>query len=143
MAVRGLTDVVERTGHVDHQAAVSYMRGADVLLIVLGPEPESTGILTGKLPEYLASGRMILGLVPEGVAAEAIRQSGGGLVVAPDDVEGAVAALKRMYGLWLAGRPLTPDPEYVSRFDAQRSFDRLDSVASSLASTGSWEGEGF
>ena len=143
LAARGLDDLVERTGLLGHTAAIAKMREADVLLFVLGPEEESKGILTGKLPEYLAAGRMILGLAPEGVASEAIRRSGCGVVVAPDDVDGVAAALREMYELWLAGRPLVPDPRVVAQFDAERSFDRLDSVLSTLVSGRAWEGEDF
>ena len=46
--------------------------------------------------EYLAAERPILALVPpDGAAAELIREAGAGVVVAPDDVDGMVAALQR------------------------------------------------
>ena len=133
-----LRDVVERTGLVTHQAAVDQMREADVLLFILGPEPASRGILSGKLPEYLAAGKMILGLAPDGVATDVIRRSGVGVVVDPDDVEGVVAALRSMHKRWQSGEPQAPDPHLVDEFNRERTMDRLDVVLSDLQSQGAW-----
>ena len=48
----------------------------------------------GKVYEYIAAGRPILAVVPpDGAAAELVRETGAGVVVAPDDVEGIRDAL--------------------------------------------------
>jgi len=62
------------------------------------------GVLSGKVFEYLAAERPILAVVPtDGAAAELIRSSGAGVVVAPDDVEGMVAALRDLHARWRSG----------------------------------------
>jgi glycosyltransferase involved in cell wall biosynthesis len=56
------------------------------------------GVLSGKVFEYLAAGRPILAVVPpDGAAAELIRETEAGMVVAPDDVEGMSVALERLH----------------------------------------------
>ena len=61
-------------------------------------------MLSGKVFEYLAAERPILALVPpEGAAADLIRETGAGVVVAPDDVDGMVAALSDLHARWHAG----------------------------------------
>ena len=66
------------------------------MLLLLIPEAggRGRGVLSGKVFEYIAARRPILAAVPpDGAAAELIRETGAGVVVAPDDVEGLSAAL--------------------------------------------------
>ncbi|MDP2402103.1 MAG: glycosyltransferase, partial [Actinomycetota bacterium] len=114
---RQLEDIVERTGYLSHADAVCEMVAADVLVLVLGPERESAGILTGKLPEYLAADRPVLAIVPDGVAADVVRRSGAGEVVHPEDTPGITAALERLHAQWRAGTLPAPDPAVVAEFD--------------------------
>ena len=51
-------------------------------------------MLSGKVFEYLAAERPILALVPpDGAAAQLLRETGAGVVVAPEDVDGIARAL--------------------------------------------------
>jgi len=54
--------------------------------------------LPSKIPVILASGRPIVASVPaSGTAAKAVQQSGGGLVVPPEDPEALAAAIEQLY----------------------------------------------
>lgn len=69
-------DSVSFQPHVPHREAISEMRNADMLLLVIPEMPQSEGIITGKLFEYLACEVPVLGIgPPEGNAAEILRQS--------------------------------------------------------------------
>jgi hypothetical protein len=64
--------------------------------------------------EYLAAERPILAVVPpDGAAAELIRATGAGIVVAPDDIAGIKSALESLHARWRAGdldgAPLSPE----------------------------------
>jgi len=62
------------------------------------------GVLSGKVFEYLAAERPILAVVPpDGAAAELIRAANAGVVVAPDDIDGMVAALRDLHTRWQSG----------------------------------------
>lgn len=88
----------EAPGVVSHRAAVAAMRAADVNLLLIGDEAGAETTLTGKIFEYLRAGRPILALVPPaGEAAALIKKFNAGVVVAPDDVEGTVNALRALY----------------------------------------------
>lgn len=116
----GLGDAVERAGFVRHTDAIAEMRAAAVLVLVLGEGPESAAILTGKLPEYLAAGRPILALVPDGVAAGVVRRGRAGWVVSPHDTEAAASALLAAHAAWRAGTLCVPDAALVAEFDRRR-----------------------
>ncbi len=65
--------------YVSHKEAVNYMQDSDVLLLFIPNVPNNEGILTGKLFEYLASGRKILLFGPEnGDAMQLISECGAG-----------------------------------------------------------------
>ena len=62
-------------------------------------------MLSGKVFEYLAAERPILASVPiDGAAAALIRETGTGIVTAPDDVVGMREALRGLHARWRAGR---------------------------------------
>ncbi len=75
-----------------------------LLLLVPDAGGRGKGVLSGKVFEYLAAGRPILAAVPpNGAAADLIRETGAGTVVAPDDVDGMRAALEELHARFLDG----------------------------------------
>lgn len=87
-------------GYLDHKETVRAQLDADILWMTIGRRPGSEGISTGKLYEYLGSGKPILGLVPEGVARQTLLASGIGSVCSPHSVEEVAAMLLQLFELW-------------------------------------------
>ena len=83
--MKALPNVV-LSGYMPHHEAVAKMKAADGLLLVIPEIPGNEGILTGKLFEYIGSGKPILGIGPvQGDAAHILHASGAGRMVAPGD----------------------------------------------------------
>jgi glycosyltransferase involved in cell wall biosynthesis len=60
--------------YVPHEESVKYLLKSDALLLIIPDIDQNAGILTGKLFEYLGSGRKIIGIGPSrGDAATIIR----------------------------------------------------------------------
>ena len=79
VAAAGLSDNVVSLGYVDHVSAVQEQRAATVLLLPLRNDPEYKPILPGKLFEYLAARRPILGIGQEdGAMAAVLRETAAG-----------------------------------------------------------------
>jgi glycosyltransferase involved in cell wall biosynthesis len=98
---------------------LELQRDSEALLLLI-PEAggRGDGMLSGKVFEYLAAGRPVIALVPpDGAAARLLRKTGAGPIVAPDDVEGAAAALRDLRDRWDGGNDL----EVVSRRRAARA----------------------
>jgi glycosyltransferase involved in cell wall biosynthesis len=109
----GIADRIELIPYAPHRRALELQRDSEALLLLI-PEAEGRGrgILSGKVFEYLAAERPILALVPpDGAAAALLRDTGVGVVVAPDDVEGIERELTALRDRWRAG---TLDPPRVS-----------------------------
>jgi glycosyltransferase involved in cell wall biosynthesis len=101
-----LGDRLELLPFGSRRRALAYQRDSEALLLLL-PEAGDRGgpVLPGKIFEYLAAERPILAAVPPtGAAANLIRESGAGVVVAPDDVGGIREALIGLEARWRAGR---------------------------------------
>jgi glycosyltransferase involved in cell wall biosynthesis len=91
----GLGDRLELIAYAPRARSLALQRDSDALLLLI-PDAggRGKGVLSGKVFEYIAAGRPILAAVPpDGAAAELIRESGTGVVVAPDDVDGLRAAV--------------------------------------------------
>jgi glycosyltransferase involved in cell wall biosynthesis len=115
----GLGRRLELHPYVPRREALALQRDSDALLLLI-PEAggRGQGILSGKVFEYLAAERPILAAVPpEGAAAELIRDTGAGIVAAPDDVPALTRALAELHERWAAG---TLDGTVLSPEDRER-----------------------
>jgi glycosyltransferase involved in cell wall biosynthesis len=94
-----LGDRLELVEYLPRAESLRYQRDSEALLLLV-PDAggRGRGVLSGKVFEYLAAGRPILAVVPpDGAAAELIRETGAGVVVAPDDVDGIKSALVELH----------------------------------------------
>ncbi|GHB27035.1 glycosyltransferase family 4 protein [Mongoliitalea lutea] len=83
-----LASHVEFIGYVSHQRVFEYYQAADILLLILTTTKNAQGNIPGKLFEYMASSKMILGLGdPEGDAANIIKQAQAGMILDPSNEE--------------------------------------------------------
>jgi glycosyltransferase involved in cell wall biosynthesis len=101
----GLGDRLELHPYVPRRRSLELQRDSDALLLLI-PDAggRGKGVLSGKVFEYLAAERPILAAVPpDGAAAALLRQTGAGIVVAPDDVRGMRDALGGLVARWRAG----------------------------------------
>jgi len=118
----GLADRVELIDHVPRRESLRLQRDSDALLLLI-PEAggRGRGVLSGKVFEYLAAERPVLAVVPpDGAAAELVRDTGAGVVAAPEDVPAIRDAILELHERWRAGKldgtPLSPEwREQLSR----------------------------
>ena len=122
----GLQDVVELPGYLPHRESIGHLLAADALLLMVAPGPGSAGVLTGKLFEYLAAAKPILGLTPPSAAAELIRESRAGVVIDPGDAAGIEQQIVDWFEQWQRGElHWQGDPAVVARFDRRRLAGQL------------------
>src|SRR5262249_7172073 len=101
----GLGDRLELHPYVPRRRSLELQRDSDALLLLI-PEAagRGRGVLSGKVFAYLAAARPILAAVPpDGAAGALIRETGAGLVAAPDDVPALREALQGLVARWQAG----------------------------------------
>lgn len=88
-----LGGAVRHLGHLSRPESIALQRSADALLIV-GSHRRSEA--PGKLLEYLGARRPVIVLGTEHEAARIVRETGTGVCVAQDDVQGIAAALREV-----------------------------------------------
>jgi glycosyltransferase involved in cell wall biosynthesis len=101
----GLGDRLELVDYLPRGESLRYQRDSEALLLLV-PDAggRGKGVLSGKVFEYIAAGRPILAVVPpDGAAADLIRETGAGVVVAPDDVDAIRAALVDLHARFANG----------------------------------------
>lgn len=106
-------------GYVSHTEAVSEMMSADLLVFLL-PDTCSSGMVTGKLYEYLASGRPILAFSGECEAARILQNHQECCIVTSEHTEKAADFILKRYDEWrrsaMSGHPSVTFPA-LHRYD--------------------------
>ena len=122
-----LGDAYETISHVSHAQAIAYMRSASALLLVIPDTADNKGILTGKLFEYLASRRPIIGIGPlDGEAAEIVDTCSSGHFFGYEDEKGLFLEIENLYLNALQGKAWDEeDNKNYLRFSRQKQTEEL------------------
>jgi len=131
---RSLGDHFRFHGYVDHGRAQELMVSSNTLLLHAIRGRNVEGNVTGKLYEYLASGRPILCLVPgPSEAAEMIKHHQAGFVANINSEGEIYQALSTLYSSWASGEPYTGAPRReLKQYDRRVLTGRLAQVFDSL-----------
>jgi len=101
----------------------------------------SAGIVTGKIYEYMASGRPIVALgQPGGEADGLLQESSGGMLFDYTDTDGLAEALDKHYRAWDSGSPMTGAPAdrlqpYSRKSQALELARLLDTCTTDISDT--------
>ncbi|MGC9472202.1 MAG: glycosyltransferase [Bacteroidales bacterium] len=102
----GLESYVELSLPVPHEQVFTLLKQSRLLLLPVNRTPNASSILTGKLFEYLAAGRPILGIGPEeGEMARILEETGAGRMCHWDRPECIRSFLEKLFEQYLAGQP--------------------------------------
>jgi glycosyltransferase involved in cell wall biosynthesis len=115
----GLNDLVQFIGYLPHERCLELMVNSHILLLIVASEGnKASGIVTGKLFEYLISGRPILALAPNGsIVANIVQSANAGLVVS-SDVEAIKNTILKFYEQWTEGKlSITTDMASIERYN--------------------------
>ncbi|MCG8305811.1 MAG: glycosyltransferase family 4 protein [Cytophagales bacterium] len=94
----GLKKYAKITGNVSHEKAVTYQKKSQVLLISVNKSGDPHGMVTGKVFEYLVSGRPILAIGPEdGGLARILKETNTGVISDFNDKAGLKQNILEFY----------------------------------------------
>ena len=94
----GIETFVEKINYVDHEEVVRIQHDAWIFLLPINRTPNSKGIISGKIFEYMAAGKPILAIGDtDGDVAKIIADSNCGVIFDFDDTSGISTYIEKMY----------------------------------------------
>lgn len=128
LAVRGLSDNVEDLGYQPHIKTTRLQQSANILMLPLRQEPEYAKALPGKIFEYLAARRPVLGIGQEGGAAALVLQdAGAGVMYDWDRVEPVRNYIESAWERHLAGEDARLEGN-ISKYSRLSLTEKLSAV---------------
>lgn len=120
-----LKDIVTFLPFMCYHGAIEKMSHMDANLLIL-PSKLRLGVFSGKVFDYLSSGRSILALVnPADVAAKLIEETNSGYIADFDDLESVKEALKQVYNDWEANKLKQPNLNDIAKQHRQYQVEKL------------------
>lgn len=126
-----LDDLVTISPYVPHQAAIDRILQAHVLLLFVSKKTKEE-IITSKIFEYLAGGRPILAIIPDGELAQIMRQAQAGQIVAATDIP-QIKAVISTYLIRFEQRQLPTRPgDSIAKFERRHLTRQLANICDDL-----------
>ena len=132
----GITQSVQFHPYLPHQQALAALDTCDVLLVLLGGRIPGLSIaVPQKMYNYFALRKPILAVVsPDGQAADVIRQTKAGMVVAYDDVSAITSALLELWHRRQHGAlPWEGEGTEIAKYDRRLLTKKLAEVLDSVS----------
>lgn len=128
----GLGHALDNIGYVPHETAVREQCGASLLILPLRKEPEYKATVPGKLLEYLASRRPVLGIgQTDGAMAAILSDAGSGKTFDWDDEEGIEAEVRHWWDLFCKGE-LNDVTGEIDKYSRRRLCKQMAELFDSL-----------
>ena len=116
---------------VSHSECIEGILMSSLLLLILAPNDKN--VITAKLYEYLASGRPILALVPDGEAKTILEKSGLGFCADPNDPESIRDTLIDVFEKQEKGELVgKPNWQFIKQFERKNLAKKLSSLFDGL-----------
>lgn len=121
---------VKVNGYLPYQASLKVQSDADALLFLESNEKEAKGVLTGKLFEYLITGRPILGIgiTNDSAAGQLINETSTGFVL-EDNIQKIKAVIKDIIN---KKTTLVRNEEKISEYSRTNQAKKLLSIMSTI-----------
>ena len=128
----GLDKYLTDYGYIDHHKAVLLQRTASLLILPIREEPETKAILPGKLFEYLAARRPILGVgTSEGAMATVLQETRAGKIFDWSDTEAISAQINDIWNGFMTGKDIEMNADiekYSRRMTTRNMAELFDSI---------------
>jgi len=129
IAQYGLTGCVRLLPYMPHKDCLRALLASDALLLLEGSGRGADAFFTGKVFEYMNTGRPVLAVLPEGAAAGLVRESCIGEVADFDKPDEIAALLLKFYQQYTAKTlRFEPDWDVIKRFERKALTGELAEV---------------
>ncbi|PHR74028.1 MAG: glycosyl transferase family 1 [Lutibacter sp.] len=128
----GLENQLILTKNVHHSKAIQLQKKSQVLLLLIPQVEGAKGIVTGKIFEYLVSGRPILAIAPtDGDVSKIISDTKTGTVIDFEDEVQLKTTILELYKQYKEGS-LKVEPENVEKYHRKKLTEKLAQIITNL-----------
>ena len=124
-----LSHIIKPIKYLPHNEALSKTMSSHMLLLTILKKSDEE-IITGKIFEYLASGKFILLITSNGYTAKLVQKLQKGIIIDPEDSQGLKNSILKFYEMYQAGRLFSGKPLSVSQFDRENQTKTLAALFS-------------
>jgi len=121
----GLTPIVQDLGYLPHKQAVENLYSADLLWLLLAFKHKSQSVTVGKLFEYMATGKPILGILKDGAMTNILKDYGAGFLAKPDDIASIKEALLKLIRLWEQSKLPSGSKSVIQQYNRKNITEKL------------------
>lgn len=129
----GLSECLHNHGYVEHKKAVENLCKADILWFIVDHRNQSKSVTPGKLYEYMATRKPILGLITEGDSTEVLKEYKAGYYCNPRDVKAVEENLKEIINHWKNNTLPTPDEEFIKKHNRKELTAELADIFNKIS----------
>jgi glycosyltransferase involved in cell wall biosynthesis len=128
----GLEKIVQLNGEIGYEESLQQQISADALLFLEWCDPRARFVLTGKIFEYLASGRPILAVGPRGGEVDRLLQETGAGVMASNTDEVEETLLHWIKEFRRVGRLQAMTNDLAKRYDRRTLTGQLAEIFNNI-----------
>jgi len=126
-------NIIEFISYLPHKESLKKLEDSSATLLIIEAGVGSEGIYTGKLFEYIRSGRNVIGIVPPGVANDLILDTNTGFCCHPEKVDEIYNAIYKSYSIWKGTQKrLDINWEKVKKYNRENLTRELMGIIESL-----------
>lgn len=116
-----LSDIVRYVGYMPKKEALKICSASNLLLLMLGFDKGSTGIIPSKLFDYFLCKKPILAIAPEGEIAELVNESKAGYIISEDNPKLIKKVIDENYKSFIASGKInySPDWSVIERYSSR------------------------
>ena len=121
-----ISNYIQEQDKMEYMDLIKYMCSNADLLLLISPSNIEKGVYTGKLFDYIGTGKPILGLVPkDDVAAKLIEKSKVGYLAENENIVDIMAEIERAYNDWKNKKILIADTKTIKEHHRREQVNRL------------------
>lgn len=126
-------NVLEVISYLPHKESLKKLEDSSASLLIIESFEGCEGVYTGKIFEYIRSGRNIISIVPPGVAKDLILDTNTGFCCHPEKVDEIEAVIYKSYCIWKGTQDkLDINWEKVKKYNRENLTRELMSIIESL-----------
>ncbi len=129
----GIEDCVQIYDYMPHKDALKMLVKSNALLLLEGGGVGSDAFYTGKVFEYMYTERPVIAVLPDGCAADIVRESKIGLVSHFEDVQKTKENILTLYKMWEKDEYYSDsDFNFIRKFERKELTKQLSEIFDSL-----------